>query len=536
MHVTTEDTGLSESTYELVGGTDTESQDGNYTESMSESISSLDFHRPDDVVSLAGTEHTLDDESVADLAESQHIPQENLFMVTSLGTAIAESEPQSDDDAESRSSLEYADNSLQTPSLTPDASAILLDTTPRGSGLRAFWKTNVNLFWKMEDLVEDYVISAASMALPGLIFAALAAAFLPVLYPPTNTTNPVTSSTLPPISRPTTTLLATTASPSTTGVSQPTTGVGLIPLGNADAEDWLFGPRKPAVSFTPQGKQDVLVHVQESVRDTWLTRECLSVTAVRDDVSVQVKFGPVPNGILLQFPRKEAYGVVTVSVKATCRPRTRKQVKVHFGKGIMVEAFEKTKHFAHDISGFVPVAAQEAERRLAGAGRSLNGASQSVSQALNSFSNKLQHGFTPALEKAHRSLHHSLGSLSKPINAKIAHVAEAASQLKENSKEVSQQLYNLKNEAHLALVQSQIKAKMWWLKVSGQTKLYDIYQLKAKSFLAAMEAGHAKLLDNAKTGSFFQGAWSRIVPGSSDEACQQRPGRGMRTHQCNRVA
>ncbi|RFU73875.1 hypothetical protein TARUN_8390, partial [Trichoderma arundinaceum] len=68
-----EDNSLSESTYELVSGpsTDTEeSQDDNYLGSISESVGSLDFHRPDDVQSLTGTEDSYETESAVDDAAS----------------------------------------------------------------------------------------------------------------------------------------------------------------------------------------------------------------------------------------------------------------------------------------------------------------------------------------------------------------------------------------------------------------------------------------------------------------------------------
>jgi hypothetical protein len=64
---TFEDGGLmADSSYELISNIDTESQDGNYNESMSESIDSFDLARPDDVQSCAGTEQTYDDESITD--------------------------------------------------------------------------------------------------------------------------------------------------------------------------------------------------------------------------------------------------------------------------------------------------------------------------------------------------------------------------------------------------------------------------------------------------------------------------------------
>lgn len=469
MHSTaTEDTGLSESTYELVGSTDTESQDGNYTESMSASLDSLDFHRPDDVVSLAGTEHTFDDESVADVTESQHFVAPNANMEESLQTALLHGESgadlssNSDDEKASHSSLDYANNSLQTPSLTPEASAIIGDTVNDNTPWSKTWKTYVNHFWAIEDKVQVYLTDAASRVIPRLLFVTFTATVFHYMLSGDSASSHYGFSSEHSGVTTTLTVFATTSTMKTTvAAGQPTSAAD-----SNNSEERLLGPRRATISFTTQGKQDVLVHVQEAVRDIWLAKGCVSATATRDDTPLHVNFEAVPSGILLRFPSKEAYGVVSVSFKATCRPRAKGQVKVHFGKGIMLEAFEKTIHMAQDFSDFVPVAAQEAERRLLYAGKSLQDVSRTLSASLGSLANDWFGDLGRTTEQARVSLQHTMARFTASHGA------------------ISDKVFILRQQAQLTLLDSQLKARAWWLRASGRVEEHERYVRAARDFMA----------------------------------------------------
>lgn len=277
MRVTTtvEDVGLSESTYELISGTDTESQDGNYTGSISESVGSLDFHRPDDVHSFAGTEQTNDDESLADEYEplsqpsqqgseespdaAQTSPQEQSWAtVVKNGShpeveqepesqhqpepeINAESESESEDEGLSRTSLDYTQQSLKAPSIpTPDASNIMQPPSPDdieedADTKRARFHTWLRGVQATEARPWQSVLDAASSALPGLLFALVLAALIPVFFsPPYNTAAPHTPATTSALTTAPTPLSFTSRASSSTPRVQPTSTrvAELFPLEN----------------------------------------------------------------------------------------------------------------------------------------------------------------------------------------------------------------------------------------------------------------------------------------------------------------
>ncbi|KAL6365014.1 hypothetical protein LRP88_00990 [Fusarium phalaenopsidis] len=458
MRVTTtsEDVGLSESTYELISGTDTESQDGNYTGSISESVGSLDFHRPDDVHSFAGTEQTNDDESLADEYEplsqpsqqgseegpdtttaAQTSPQEQSWAtVVKNGShpeveqepepqhqpepeVNAESESESEDEGLSRTSLDYTQQSLKAPSIpTPDASNIMQPPSP-------------------DDIEEDADTKRARFHtwLRGV--------------------------------------QATEARPWQSITSSPTIGASRA--------------RNPI--------------------------KCLLFTAQRGEENVRFSVSSVDEGLLLKFPNEEAHGTVKVDIRTTCWPRIGKTLRITFEKGIISEALELSKAFAQNLPELVPAAAQEAERRLEGAKRSLETATDNFIMTSDSLLKTL----TARFHETHRSL----GWIKKDIRDRVRLAKEDVSKrLEDVADQVKQHLPNadvVQQQARLGLLDAQISAKLWWLKLTAGNDEHTRYQLKAKEFMARKLAeikNRRKLARETTKQKAYEPLWAKMLGGT----------------------
>ncbi|OLN82724.1 hypothetical protein CCHL11_08768 [Colletotrichum chlorophyti] len=99
---------LAESSYEFIN-TDDESQDGRGTEAEADSLSSFDYARPDDVHSLAGTEHT---EDMGNQSDPDSENEENAI-----------------EDRSRASSIQYAEQVLHSPSSRVATPPLGLDGT-----------------------------------------------------------------------------------------------------------------------------------------------------------------------------------------------------------------------------------------------------------------------------------------------------------------------------------------------------------------------------------------------------------------------
>ena len=527
---TAEDSGLSESTYELITGTDNESQDGNYTESMGESISSLDNHQADDTYSFVGTEQTYEDESAADDFEVQQLesdvgeePQNDTLVGQTEEIAV---ESESDDGGSSRCSIEYAHQSLSNPSIsTPEASKII-DKLPRRKESSQFsdqLQDGLDCLREAKDMVIEVIMDTASGAYPGVMPGITIVLLLCFGWPLLSKISTDFSSHFTPPVGPVPSLdpsASSTISTSQTGLA--TSSVALVPREDHLSDDWLFGQNKPVVSFTPRPNGDVLIEMSEDVMKAWLSKGCLTVTATRDDHHIDTIMSPVDDGVLLKFAQRDAHGVVDLSLKSTCRPKLQKMVKVHFGKGIMGEASEFANRWALKLNEYIPVVAQVTERYFEEAKRSVSSWwSDAVAGNLPLVSEDAMKGFRAALTNLTRSL--------KPVRAQLWQKTQKAREdlfrvfenlPRPSNRQVAQKLLHLRDlqaRVQLVVLDAQVAANVWWLKFTGQEQEYADYQRKAQSYIAniktvaavASRQRHARVkasVDN-EAGSWTWRSW-----------------------------
>lgn len=542
----TEDTGLAESTYELITGTDSESQDGNYTESMGDSIGSLDPHRPDDVHSLGGTEYTHDAESAADdvdllprtssLGETMDDDDDETQQVDAEENDTRHQDPRYE--ACSRSSLEYTQHSLGTPSISTPESAkfaavpsLELPLPGKRDSPRARLSNKLAHLWQAS---KYYVAETTSVALIPLLFMTTLVALISGMKPHVaDNASPHPSTVISTVTTTTTSVVVSTPRPSSRARLRPSAagGMGLIPLDQGTSDEWLFGVRKPSISFTPHAQTDILVHVPSHVKQAWLARGCLAVKAVREGRHIETSSSSVDEGILLRFPNKEAYGVVNLSLEATCRPKVQRMVKVHFGKGVMEEALEMTRNIAGDLSGLVPAVAQEAERCLEGAKRSLGAVSDCVTSSVVFVSDGLRGRVGNVLSGARRSFKGARAKAQSRVAGATEGLSRNLGAASQQAREQVNRVRDAQNQLQLVLLDARISAKLWWLGATGRRDERDDYQRKAHDFVvkkhaAAKEAGRARRRQGGKVETRSR-LWPRML---RQGRCQQSPGRG--THEC----
>ncbi|KAH6603610.1 hypothetical protein Trco_008385 [Trichoderma cornu-damae] len=553
---TAEDGGLAESTYELISApsTDTEeSQDDNYPGSMGESVGSLDFHRPDDVQSLAGTEDSYETESAVDDADAageasdrdetedeedddddDSVHEDTVLTESHFTNETAKLEPfpPFEHDDYSRSSLEYTQQSLGTPSFpTPEASRVIERPAERGS---KSWKKKAAGFWPFESEAKDYLAEATWGAFPGFMFVLVVLVALPILY------RAPSDSAMPDVQMPpavtatvtTTSYLTSSTSPTPSGhpIASTTNSVALVPIGEAQSDDWIFGAKKPVVSFTAEAHNDILIHIPKSIRKAWLAKDCLTVTAKRGDGPVDTTMSLADEGLRLKFDKKEVHGVVSLSLEAKCRPKIHKVVKVHFGKGLMEEALERTRHLAQDLSGLVPAAAQEAERCLENAKQSLNSACQNVCQTVT---DTVSRTFGAAFWDARQSLDGLVSTAKARFDEAAQEITSKLDTIAQQATEKLPSVQHVQNQMQLQLLDAQISAKLWWLQAFGSAEEHDEYLRKAMSYAAekhaaAEEMEHAEKDVREKLMEPASRLWSMLTGkslcrGKSHQQCKDEP-------------
>lgn len=531
---TPEDGGLmDESSYELISNVDTESQDGNYNESMSESVGSFDLARPDDVQSCAGTEQTYDDESVTDEcdAPAQQAHQESDDMSESidldktpqtqqswasvvkngpLPEVEAEVEPEEEPDAEPQITeqesesedearcLEYTQKSLKTPSIpssdagnTGDKSdqvhpptGIKEDAETRQAELDKWLKEIQHPKVTNREAISKIAKSSFPVVLL-LVLISLISAFLTPLsrdaapHIPAATSAVTAHPTILPSSRsplPTSQSLSTSAGAS-----------ALIPIQDARMNEWLWGNRKIEVTVK-RSQSNLLLCMHRGIKKSWLDRDCLNFNVKRGEDPVRFGTLSVDEGILLKIPKEEAYGTIKVDMYATCRPKVHKFLEIEFEKGKISEALDMTRLFAQRVPELVPAAAQEAERRLEEARRSL----ETASSNLMTTSDNLCKDIGVKLHNAHQSLSWIRKDIQCLVQMAKQGVSKKLGTVATDFKQYVPSTDALQNQAHLELLNAQIRARLWWLKVTAGDEEYDRYRRAAREFMTSKLNKHTQ--------------------------------------------
>ncbi|KAH6893341.1 hypothetical protein B0T10DRAFT_559335 [Thelonectria olida] len=569
--ISTEEPGLSGSTYELVTGSDSEYQSEAYVESLSESVGSLEFHRLDeDTTSLADTEQTFDDESIADGFEPvanpvHHVHDEEPDISSSVDlqaqsqATITEQAPhhdhddeyESEDDAASRSSLDYTQQSLKTPSIpTPEASRIVDRPAEAGGFIPEAEEEDDNKHSEGHQVFHDWYqefrekekaawdrIMETGFNIPPVVLI-LIALLIPVLVsmtsPPSELHIPTAT---PAVTTHTTTAAiidATTTSSSATALSTLTGSDQLVPLRNVKQDEGLFGGKKPDLAVFKQQTGQFLVRIPDDIKYAWLMKKCLSFSATRKLRTVPIDVSVAEDGMLIKFPQAECHGAVQVEITALCRPRIRQVFQITFEKGLMEEALEMTKSFAQNLTDLVPAAAQEAERRIEEARRSLGLASGNVLTASDSLLKDLMTRF----HKAHRSLSPIKADAKERLYRTRAELAKTVDIIKGKATQHLANAQDVQDQAQLSLLDAQISAKLWWLKVTKNNNEHERYANKAKKFMADKKAEAIKsfLLRHPNVNDMHfkpSRLWKKVVNGPR---CGKKLGRGKPgIQQCNFV-
>ncbi|KAI1393254.1 uncharacterized protein F4822DRAFT_5449 [Hypoxylon trugodes] len=527
-----DDPSLAELGYDVIG-TDGESQ-------AESTASSLDYQRPDDVRSLAGTDTGTDvdtneaDTDSSDDEEEEAITLDNdkAAMSTISSTIVDYNGETDDDDADvetlANQSLEHPTDFSQhgLPGLLRQAQ---IDQSQAREALRGMHNPSVEDMELSEDAnetlssseqtslssrcLEVYQLALRYIQEHRRILAVLSG--LAVLYSLVVTGKHLFSNS--PTSRVLSTVPVASVSsavvPSTIG-GPVSTSLTTSPLMNTQTQKALqtgsspsslvliaLGKDKAQISASNQSHQEticsaelydrneIIVKIPQNVKSTWLSRDAILIAVSRGIYDIPTKVSSVEEGFLIEVPLEEAHDVLAVSIATTWKPKVKETFHVDFGRNKFIGALDAGKQM---VKGFA----------------------QKFVDTVNETTAWVEETYIPALDVMSKQVCSQTSSVSDSLlqglrdtgNAIIGLPSHLTSQVVDqirlslNNDVLSQRRHqlqlqlvrdvqNLRDELSLRYLSAQLRSKLWWLRIQGKPEEYQRYLTKAESYLKERVAG-----------------------------------------------
>lgn len=236
------------------------------------------------------------------------------------------------------------------------------------------------------------------------------------------------------------------------------------------------------------GDREVLIRIPAATKLSWLTREAMSVNVFRRNDAVNTeRVYNTANGIVLEFSRKEAYGILNISIITTKKPKINETFEVDFGSGwdlTFQEMFGKISSLLFDdrcaadaiFEKQLTQVRELAERALAQV-QSLSELAVELNklaaqQAAESSSQIAAVAKAVSLDLAKRS-----AIVSKEIGLRVAEAKSRFGMMREDVELLRDQ--HIRELLDNTLLIAQVRSRLLWLRIQGKHAEHAEYKERA---------------------------------------------------------
>ncbi|KAI2469018.1 hypothetical protein F4781DRAFT_244555 [Annulohypoxylon bovei var. microspora] len=547
-----DDPSLAELGYDVIG-TDGESQ-------AESTASSLDYQKPDDVQSLAGTDtgtdfdtNDADTDSSDDEEEEEATALNDATVISTISSTVVEYTGESDDEDADIETL--ANQSLENPTdfsqhgfpaLSRLSQADQSEIRGVSSPIQKSPAQDAEMIEHIKHVLSSsgqnrlqyrdsdaYCLTLRYVQRSRRILVVLSG--LAILYslaitgkyfllsPPT----PKVLSTVPVAE------VSSAAVPSSVGSSM-TTPVALTTLAHAQTQKALQtgGSSPSSLMFVPFGKDtaqtditnqpeqqpicsaelydrnEIMVNIPRGLKSTWLSRDAILIAVSRGLYDIPTKVSSVEEGFLIEVPLEEAHDVLAVSIATTWKPKIKETFHVDFGRNKFIGALDAGKQL---VKGFAQKFVDTVNETTAWVEETyipaLDVVSKQVCSQTSSVSDSLLQGFKDVSNVILSLPAQIIAQLTAQI--KLLFTSETIVQSQQQAQlQFVQEAQNLRDEFALRYLSAQLRSKLWWLRVRGRTEEYQRYLSKAEAYLKEKVAD-AKVAKKERTEQVKKLIWSR---------------------------
>lgn len=283
-----------------------------------------------------------------------------------------------------------------------------------------------------------------------------------------------------------------------TSVESSSFGGLLSDIAHTVSADW---PKNTVCSAELYGDSEVLIKLPSGTKETWLAKGAIDVDVFRGETHVPSRLSSSTEGIIIQIPDEEAYGVLNVSVVTTRKPKINETFAVDFGSRIRLlgEVWDLTQGVLRDSAKQVGDFADGVYRMIENShGLIVSPAEDAIHQKSQVWWSKIKGARDAVASFSSQVNDEVLRAVKGSILPEVTTIVKNAQQLLADRR---LDVDHIRQNGELALLKAQIQSKLWWLKVQGKDKAYQEYEDKAREFMSK------KYVDNSKIKDQPTGLW-----------------------------
>ncbi|GKT49867.1 uncharacterized protein ColSpa_10048 [Colletotrichum spaethianum] len=208
------------------------------------------------------------------------------------------------------------------------------------------------------------------------------------------------------------------------------------------------------------GRNEILIKIPSGTKTSWLAKDSITIDVLKGERAVKTKFSSIDEGILIEIPKSEAYGVLTIAVNTTRKPKVNETFLIDFGKTSLERCLGYGKLVADHVIDVASSAARQAEEQAMG----LAGLKDTVMADIR--------------------------EVSARFTTEAAHTANAVKESYQNLQNLqeSRKLRDLKDQMDIFVTKAQISSRLLVLKVLQKTEEHGTYLDKAKKHMEKLRS------------------------------------------------
>lgn len=260
-------------------------------------------------------------------------------------------------------------------------------------------------------------------------------------------------------------------------------------------------PKSTACSVQIYSSTEILIKIPAGTKESWLAKGAIDIDVFRGGNLIPSRLSTIDEGILVQIPFKESYGVLNVSIFTTRKPRINETVAIDFGTSRIYEALDAAKTAFQSAAQKAGATFDEALKAIDGYVDLVTWADDQLMETAASWWDAIQGASNTAHTYSAQVAQDTYGKLREAVHAKgtgLRLTNDVTTLLKDTQRKVQDHLHcaeDVREDAQLALLKAQINSKLWWLKMWGKSEEHEDYQRRARNFMVNK---HVQVLKDRK--------------------------------------